>query len=346
MGLFSKDRGYIGVDIGTSSVKMVQLEKKQDKLRLVTYGFSEKKKENGNDNWTKDIFYAVKIIDKIYREMGATSDKAVASLPAFSVFSSIINIFNVNKRDLAAAVDWEAKKFIPLPLEEMILDWKVLSGKNDKKNIKIFLTGSPKKLIKRYVNIFRKTQVSLSSLETETFSLIRALIGGDKSIVILAEIGANNTDISIVQDCIPVLNRSLDIGGRTITRAISNSLNIGLDRAEQFKCDLGVAASQAGGDVIPMTIASSVDPIVNEIKYLLNLFQSKDEKKVEKIILSGGGALLPNLASYLSKRLNINVIIGDPWARVSYPKELRPILSEIGPSFSIAIGSAMREIEQ
>jgi len=345
MGLFSKDNGYIGVDIGSSSIKMVQLEKSQGKLNLVTYGFSENKKESDAKNWTKDTLSTVKIIDKIYKDMGATTDKAVASLQAFSVFSSIINLSNVHKRDLAAAVDWEAKKFIPLPLEEMILDWKVLDEKNDKGNVKVFLTGSPKKLVKKYVNIFRKTQVSLASLETETFSLIRSLLGGDKSTIMLVEIGAGNTDISIVQNSIPVLNRSLDIGGKEITKTISNSLNIGLDRSEQFKCDLGIAASQSNGDVIPRTIANSVNPIVNEIKYLLNMFQDRGKKKVDKVVLSGGSALLPNLTSYLSKKINMNVIIGDPWARISYPKELKPILTEIGPSFSIAVGSAIREIE-
>ena len=345
MDLFSKKSGYIGVDIGSSSVKMVQLEKKAGRIHLVTYGYSENKKKTESVGWTKNIDYVAQIIDKIYKEMEATSDKSVASLPAFSVFSSIINLSNVDKKDLPQAINWEAKKFIPLPLEEMILDWKILVENNDKKNTKVFLTGSPKKLVKKYVSIFRKTIVNLSSLETETFSLIRSLVGADKSTVMIIEIGANTTDISIIKEGIPALNRSLDVGGGTITKTISNSLNIGLNRAEQFKQDLGVSGFQGAGNVIPSTVASAISPIVNEIKYLLNLFQSKGEDKVEKIILSGGSASLPNLVEYLSQQLNVNVIIGDPWARVSYPKQLEPILKEIGPLFSAAVGSAMREIE-
>jgi len=335
----------MGIDIGTSSVKIVQLEKKQGKIHLITYGFAENKKENVNDGWTKNIDYVVKVIDKIYKEMEATSDKAVASLPAFSVFSSIINLVNVDKKNLSQAIDWEAKKFIPLPLEEMILDSKVLDEKDDKNNIKVFLTGSPKKLVKKYVSIFRKTQVNLTSLETETFSLVRSLLGNDKSVIMLVEIGSNNTDIAIVKESIPILNRSLDLGGRAITQTISDSLNISIDRAEHFKQDMGVEGAKNNGDVIPGTIAGAINPMVNEIRYLINLFQAKGEDKIEKIVLSGGSAMLSNLPSYLSKRLNINVIIGDPWARISYPKELEPILKEIGPAFSVAIGSAMREIE-
>lgn len=335
------------MDIGTSSIKMVELAKRGGKLELVTYGYSENAREGVLDGWTKNTDYVVKVVDKIYKKMEASTEKAVATLPAFSVFSSIINLRNVDKKGLAAAVEWEAKKFIPLPLEEMILDWKVIGdNKNgDKNSLMVFLTGSPKKLVKKYVDIFRKTLVTLVSLETETFSLIRALLGEDKSTVMIVEIGATNTDICIVKAGIPMVSRSLDLGGRTITKSISGTLNIGSFRAEQFKRDLGFATSQNINDVIPKTISNSVNPIIDEIRYLLNLFQNKNEDKVEKIVLAGGSVMLPNFVEYLKEKLNMTVVIGDPWARISYPPELKPILSEIGPSFAVAIGSAMREIE-
>lgn len=338
--------GYIGVDIGTSSIKMVELAKRGGKLELVTYGYSENAREGVMEGWTKNTEYVIKAIDKIYKKMEASTDKAVATLPAFSVFSSIINLRNVDKKGLASAVEWEAKKFIPLPLEEMILDWKVIGNrKGDKDGLMVFLTGSPKKLVKKYVDIFRKTMVTLASLETETFSLIRSLLGEDKSTVMIVEIGATNTDICIVKEGIPMVSRSLDLGGRTITKSIAGTLNIGSFRSEQFKRDLGFATSQNGNDVIPKTISNSVNPVIDEIRYLLNLFQNKNEEKVEKIVLAGGSVMLPSFVDYLKEKLNMTVVIGDPWARVSYPPELKPILSEIGPGFAVAIGSAMREIE-
>jgi type IV pilus assembly protein PilM len=348
MAIFSSNGSYIGVDIGASAIKMVELEKRQGKIELVSYGYSENIKEIAGDGWTKNTEYVVKVIDKIYKKMEATTNMAVATLPAFSVFSSIITLRNVDKNGLSAAVEWEAKKFIPLPLEEMILDWKIISNDKekdkDKNNTMVLLTGSPKNLVKRYVNIFRKTLVNLTNLEPETFALIRALVGSDKSTLMLAEIGAVNTDIFIVKEGIPVLTRSLDIGGRTISKALAASLNISLERAEQFKRDMGIVGNQAAGDVIPKTIASATAPMIEEIKYLLNLYQNKNEDKVEKIILSGGSALLPNFTNYLSEKLNLNVIAGDPWARISYQPELKPILNEIGPGFAVAIGAALREI--
>lgn len=333
--------------MGASSIKMVELEKRGNKIELVTYGYSENLKETVGDGWTKNPDYVIKVIDKIYKKMEASTAMAVATLPAFSVFSSIITLNNVDKGGLAAAVEWEAKKFIPLPLEEMILDWKIINNKkeDDKNNTTILLTGSSKKLVKRYVNIFRKTLVNLINLEPETFALIRALIGEDKSTIMLMEVGAVNTDIFVVKEGIPVLSRSLDIGGRTISRSIAASLNISLERAEQFKRDLGVVGSQSSNDVIPRTIANAISPMVEEVKYLINFFQNKNNEKVEKIILCGGSAMLPNLTSLLSEKLNLNVIVGDPWARISYRPELKPILTEIGPGFTVAIGAALRELE-
>ena len=344
MGLFFSNESYLGVDIGSSSIKIVELKNQGGKARLLTYGFSE----NLDDLDQSDPEKISGIINKICAEAGIVSRKAVSALPTFSVFSSIINLAGVSKKDLPSAINWEAKKVIPLPPEEMILDWKKIDNVEraaDKNNIKILLTGAPRTLVKRYIEIFKNAQINLLSLETETFALIRSLLGNDKATVMVVEIGAKTTSFTIIDQSIPTLNRSIDIGGWTITKAISHSLNIGLARAEQFKYDLGVGSSAAADNAIPQTIIDSVSPIVNEIKYALNLFQSKNNKKVDKIILSGGSALLMNFTSYLSKMLNMNVVAGNPWSTISYPLDLKPLLDEIAPRLAIAIGLALREME-
>ncbi len=344
MSLLFSEKSYLGIDIGTASIKIVELKKGVGGVRLLTYGFTENLGEIERKDWQNDAKYTAKVINEICKKAKTVSRSAVAALPTFSVFSSIINLANVDQKDFASAVHWEAKKVIPLPLEEMVLDWKKIEGegKGDK-NMKILLTGAPKTLVKKYINIFKEAQISLLSLETETFSLIRALLGNDKSTVMMVEVGMSTTDISIVSKGIPVLSRSIDVGGLAITRAISNNLGVGSERAEQFKYDLGIGPSDSSEDIVPKAITETISPIINEIKYILNLFESKNNEKVEKIVLSGGSSLLPNFVNYLSKILNMNVIIGDPWTRISYPVDLGPVLAEIGPKLSVAIGLAMRE---
>jgi len=344
MNLFKSNKSYLGVDIGTSSVKLVELKKENDKVKLVTYGFTE----SLSGIKKTDVEQTVKIINKVLDKAGVTSKNAIAALPTFSVFSSVINLSGIVDKDISSAVHWEAKKVIPLPLDEMILDWRKIetdAKENNKGNIKVLLTGAPQSLVKKYIEIFKNLQINLLSLETEIFSLIRSLIGNDKSTIMIVEIGANTTDISIIDKGIPVLTRSIDVGGMTITKAISGNLNIGMERAEQFKYDMGIGSYNSQDNSIPKTIIETISPIVNEIKYASNLFQTKNNKAVEKIILSGGSSTLINLSGYLSKTLNINVVVGNPWSRVSCPVDLKPLLDEIGPRMSIAVGLAMRELE-
>lgn len=340
---------FLGIDIGDSSLKMVELKKKGQKILLSNYAFSENVSEI-NFNRVDDINYLSQAITKIMKEAGMKARRATVSLPTFAVFSSIINIANADKNTLANGVNEEAKKVIPLPLEEMILDWKVIPDKNGKTpvsgNIQVFLTGSPKKLVRKYIDVFKQSGVALASLETETFSLVRSLIGDDKAPMMIVEIGANSTDLSIVKDSIPVLNRSLTVCASTVTKALAAKLGMTYAQAEQFKLDLSFSLNaDSSQEELPQLITKTLEPIVTEMQYLIDFYHSQNDENLEKIILSGGGSLFLNLADYFSKRLNIKVIIGNPWNRVEYPQEIKPVLEEVGPKLAVAIGLAMREIE-
>ncbi|NCD01230.1 type IV pilus assembly protein PilM [bacterium] len=343
MGIFSSnDNTYLGIDIGDSSVKMVELQKKNKKIILSNYGFSENNgvKFSAVDS-PEDI---AKAIVKIKEETGIKTNRATASLPTFAVFSSVINLYNLDKKVLAESIHAEAKKVIPIPLEEMVLDWKILedfNGDKNNNNVKVFLTGSPKKLIKKYIDIFAKAKMTLASLETETFSLIRSMLGNDKSSVIIAEIGANSTDISIIHKGIPVLNRSIDISGASITKALMERSGVSFKQAEQMKYDLSVLS----GSKMPEVVVKAIKPIINEIEYMVEFFNNNYNTGLEKIILSGGGSLLFNFADYIEEALEIKVIIGDPWSRIYYPPEMKTVLRELGPKLSVASGLALREIK-
>ncbi len=345
---YGGDNLFLGIDIGDSSLKMVELRKKNHKIYLSNYAFSENVSEI---NFTKidDVNYLAKAINKVRTEANITATKVTASLPTFAVFSSIINLSNVDKKGIALAVNEEAKKVIPLPLEEMILDWKIIPDANGKTptkgNMRVFLTGSPKKLVRKYIDVFKQAKLNLVSLETETFSLVRSLIGNDKTTVMIAEIGANSTDISIVKESIPVLNRSLAVCAATVTKVLAEKLGMTYAQAEQFKFDLSVTLGTESKEELPQLIGKALEPIVTEMQYMLDFFKSQNGGEVEKIILSGGGAMLLNLSEYFSKRLNIKVIIGDPWNRVNCALELKPVLAEVGAKLAVAIGLGMREIE-
>ena len=367
----SNKTNYLGVDLGSSSIKLVELANFKGRPRLVTYGFTEKSPGNINDSGliTNPDETAL-VIKDIMRKAKVTTNKVVAALPNFSVFTSIFTLPSMSKKELAAAVSWEAKKIIPLPLEEVILDWKVIEEfettanidaksygvmaqetgsvkkifSKSKKNTRILLTGASKNLIKKYKEVFDKANLHLLSLETESFALIRALIGADKSTIMVIDMGASTSSVTVVSRGVPMLTRSLELGGQSVTKAISTALNINLDRAEQFKHDLALDL-ETSENTLPKTVEQSFAPILNEIKYMFNLYNDANPNKIEKIILTGGTGLLGHLTGYLANAFNTNVYIGDPFSRVVYPADLKPVLDRIGARFSVAVGLAMREIE-
>jgi len=391
MFLFKKKaKSIVGVDIGTASVKVVELIRQNNAPKLVTYGLSEQSADIVRDSSPEASEKVARILKAVIDKARVSGRTAMAALPTFSVFSSILSLPAVSKADLPQAIKWEAKKFVPMPLEEMNLDWHVLqsdspvqqvndkepaadkqsaadqnkegssprlaklnrnnqvnhgsrSGRQKAGNIRVLITAAPKSLVNRYFNIFQKAGLQLVSLETEAFALARALFPGEKSVFMIVDIGSITTDICIIERGIPILNRSIDVGGLNITKALSRSLNVNQQRAEQFKRDIGIsqASSHAG---IPKIIEQSLSPVINEIKYSLNLFQSQSNQEVKKVVLVGGSSSLPNLDIYLSTILNLKVFLGNPWSVISYPEELKPVLDEVGPRLAVAIGLAARDI--
>lgn len=351
MATFNPKQSYVGVEIGSSGIKVVQLGLDNQRPRLMTYGYIELQTDIIKNDAAASRDTVISALKTVLREAKVTTNKAIAALPSFTVFSSIISLPMMSRKELNSAVRWEAKKFVPMPIDELVLDWKLLKDNHDAKtnatapkNLRVLITAAPKSLVRRYIEIFKAAGLQITDLETEALALERSLIGTDPAPVMIVDIGAMATDIAVVVDGIPLINRSIDVGGNTMTKSIAQSLNIDHDRAEQFKRDFGLSSADTTVSQIPKTIEFVISSIVNEIRFVLNLYRSQGTGPIQRIVLSGGSSFLLNLPVYLEKTLSIKTFIGDPWARVVYPVELKPILNEIGPRFSVAIGLAMREL--
>jgi len=366
MGLFSKasptDANYLGVDIGGSSIKLVELTNNNGRAQLVTYGYYERSLK-GDVKLIDQVDQTAELIKKVVEKSRVVTKRAITALPSPAVFTSIISLTDVSRKDLSSpkkittAVEWEAKKVLPLPLEEMILDWKVLgseevlakpaAGADDKiKSLQVLLTGAAKEVVQKYIDIFKKAGLDLISLETESFALARSMVGKDKATVVLVDIGAVNTDIVVVESAIPLYNRSLGVGGLEISKEIANTLNVSLSQAEQFKRDL--AETPEANEAMPEIIKRPIQAIIDEVQYTINFYLEQPDnknKKIERVVLSGGTANLFNLQKYFTDSLGIRTFVGNPWARVIYPEDLQAVLEASGARLATAIGLAMRDIK-
>lgn len=351
MPTFNPKQSFLGIDIGTSSIKIVQMGDDSGRPRLMTYGYAKQSIEIIKGDADAHRAEMVALIRQVLKDAHTTTNKVVTALPSFTVFSSIISLPLMTRKELNAAVRWEAKKFVPLPIDDLVLDWKLIREAKTEtptdqapKNLRVLITAAPKALVKRYVDIMREAGLQLINLETEALAVARSLVGADPAPAMIVDIGETATDIAVMIEGIPLINRSIDVGGATITKSIAQSLNVDAERAEQFKRDFGISAGQQSASQVPKTIEFVVSSIINEIRFVLNLYRGQGRPPVEKIVLAGGSAFLLNLSTYIEKSVSIKAFIGDPWARVVYPLELQPVLQEIGPSFAVAVGLSMREI--
>jgi len=362
MGLFKKsqdEKSYLGVDIGGSSIKMVELSKYKNRPRLLTYGYLERSTKSADESLLENPNAMAEALKKVAEQSKVQTKEAITALPASAVFSTILNLNGLTKKDTTSvkkvteAIEKEAGKVLPLPIDEMVLDWKIVKQADEKdedSSVQILLNAASKSLVKKFIEIFKKAGFNLLSLETESFAMARALIGKDKSTVIVVDVGASNTDISIVDNMIPHMSRSVDVGGYTITKALSEIMGVTIEQAEQFKRDLEHYSDDLpDGKLIPEVIEQILEPIVNEIRYLLDFFGKQpgnEGKNVDRLILSGGTAKIFNLPDYFTELFNIRTFLGSPWARIIYPDDLKPALDQVGSRLTVAVGLALRELDK
>lgn len=345
MWLFGKPKTYLGIDFGTGGIKMVEFGLLKGKPRLLNYAYVEQPIDvikNDSEEIRNQIVAWVK---HMAAKAKMQSKKTVAGLPGYAIFSSIITLPVLPEKEQAEAVRWEAKKIVPLPLEEVVLDWKVLpAGSADTNSLRVLLTAAPLNLVKKYQEIIRLSGLEFLSLETDAFALARALLGSDETTSLLVDVGATVTHMYVVERGVPVVSRSVDIGGNTLTKAVAQVMNIDLRRAEQFKRDIGlVVGVEATG--APRAISATFAPVLQEMKYVVEQYQQQNPAlRIEKVVLTGGSSLLTSLPEFLVKELQLRVYLGDPWAHVAFPLELEPVLSELGPRFAVAVGLALREL--
>lgn len=354
---FSKPESYLGVDIGSHGIKVVEIIKRGKRPHLFTYGFADESIAiHADSEQLLDVDRVGALLKQICLKSKTVSKRAFASLPAAAVYSGYFTIPTLKKEEKQLFVEREVSKFLKQPIAETALDWKVVESTKKAKNAKeteedkrnkiehILVTATSKKLIAAYTEIFRIAGLQLLSLESEVFGLITALVGTDPSPALLIDMGGEQTDFFIIDEGVPIFFRSVNIGGRQCTEVIAAQLGLNISEAEAAKRDM---AAERDGDALINLLKKTLEPLIEEVNYSLEIYTKQKEQETarpEKIILTGGAALLPKFDVFLSERFAIKTYVGDPWSRVIYDPELQPVLESIGPRFAVALGMALRRL--
>jgi type IV pilus assembly protein PilM len=331
---FGKDKSILGVDIGTQAIKLVQLN--SDNYLLETYGIVDLVEPITNQASEVVITQTAELLKTLCAKARVTTKRCAMSLPNQTVFASVIDMPKMSDDELEQAIQFEAKKYVPLPITEVSLSWSLISEDPATNITKVLLIAVPKQVRDMFITIFHKAGLELEVIEIEALALIRSLIDEQPQNDVIIDIGAKVTGINFVKDGLLQLTRNLNIGGQTITEKIGQTLNLQLPRAEQFKRDFGLNST----DFLPEAVKPVLNSIKTEVKQIIELYKS-NKVIANRIILVGGGTQMPGLKEYFSD-LSPNVIIGDSLKKISYPAEVEEVLKRYSMQLPVAIGLAMR----
>ena len=343
----------LGIDIGTTNIKMIELSGTLDDITLEnygileTYGYLERNNAAIQTNYFKLVEeITTDLLKKLLLVFKPKTKRVFFSLPVFSSFITNFDLPFINDKDIARAVPFEAKKYIPIPLEDLEINWMVISKeeKDERGKSQIVLIATPKELIQKYQRIAQSLNLNLLGWEIEGLSIVRSLIGEDKTPMLIADIGTQISNLFVIESGFLITYETLNIGGAEITHIISQSLGVTKERAEEFKKIKGfkVAPQEMGVVNVLMPI---VDNFGNEILRMADIYYQKTNKKIERIILTGGMANMPGLDEYFTSFLNLPVEKAWPFKGIKYQQYLEPLLKDVAPYLSIATGVAIKGLE-
>lgn len=372
----------LGIDIGSSSIKVVQLNRDGDRAVLGTYG-----EYSLGPVAAKEVGQAVKLppekiaesLRTILEEAKVSTNNVGVALPISSSLVTLVTVPTEDEAKLASLMPIEARKYIPVPISEVFLDWQVLnegsrneralslptqeatnedqrstpqsSGekpqtinqrrKNPKSEVLLFAVH--KEVVEDYQSIMDSLKLDATFYEVEVFGTVRSVFSGRETGLII-DFGAAYTKFYIVENGFVKQVRKINRGGQDISNTLSKSLTIPFAKAEKIK-QVAELGNQGRKGSVNQTVTSMYDYLLSEAARFMRQFEQQEHRSVEKVVITGGGALIDNSAVFCSEVLKVDTVVGQPFNGVQAPAFLDHVLKETGPEFAVALGAALRKIQ-
>lgn len=362
--LKGKRQSVVGIDIGSSSIKVVQIHKEKGIAALDTYGslsvspYIEGVETGQWANANEEVLHTV--LSSLLQEAKVTTTTAGVSIPFHSTLISLIEVPLLSDEKIAQTIPFEAKRYIPVPLEDVSLDWFIIpevllnqesrpifenkdGNKDEERKRKVLLVAIHNHEIIKHKNILSKTKLETRFFEIEIFSTLRSSVYESGLPVIVIDIGARSSKFYIVEHGIVLRSFFINQGGQNISQAVSHAEGVSFKEAEQKKREFGFRINNRE---TRHAMSLVTDEIFTEANNAIIEFEQRYHQSVSKMILTGGGAAMKGLFDEAEKKTSISVEIANPFARLRHPALLSESLKENGSEFSVAIGAALRALEE
>lgn len=357
LNLFSKKQkitDFVGIDIGSSAIKVVQLKNKSGKVVLGTYGSIALGPYGGLDVGRSVDLSPEKITEaliNILREAKVSTSLGGVAIPFRSSLTSIIEMPDLGSKKLAQMVPNEAKKYIPTPISEVSLDWTVLpedqykvEKKSDNPNsvpmLGVLIIAVHNEILEKYKGIMSSSNINPNFFEIEVYSALKSSVDQNKNPIMIFDLGSQFSKIYIAEKGIIKTSHTINKGSQDMTVDISKFFDVSISQAEILKREYGLEGSQ--GKKIYESISTTLDYIFSDTNKVLLNHQKKFGKGIEKIVLIGGGSVLKGFAGKAQNIFNVEVGSGNPFKKIEAPAFLENTLKEVGPEFAVSVGLALR----
>jgi type IV pilus assembly protein PilM len=338
--LNKQSQSVLGIDIGSSSIKMVQLSTKGGHPVLETYGELALGPYGGKGVGESVNLPIEKIIEAISdmvheKEVNVTTKLCGLAIPFSSSLMVVIDMPLMTKGQLDQMVPIEARKYVPVPISEVTLDWYVIpKDKNTE------LEVAPPEIGASTPVPTQKVEVLVVALHNDTISRYKDIVP-----VLIIDMGATTTKLYIVEKGILRSSHMINRGSQNITNELSKSLGITLEDAEYLKREKGIQG-EINGIKVENIVQITLSYIFSEANQILLAYQKKYNRNISKVMLVGGGSALKGIADSAKNSFQTEVIAGDPFGKVVAPAFLEKVLKDTGPEFAVAVGVALRRLQE
>ncbi|MEE9219851.1 MAG: type IV pilus assembly protein PilM [Acidobacteriota bacterium] len=350
--LFSRNRSLVGLDIGSSSIKLVQLREsgRDGGYRLENLGVAPLSPEAIVDGAIMDSGLVVDVIQNLFRENKVKGADVALSLSGHSVIIKRVSLPTMNEEELAESIQWEAEQYIPFDIQDVNIDYQILQGDSmtAEGNMDVLLVAVKKSKINDYTSAIHQAGKTPMVVDVDVFALQNAFETNyapeyDLSMA-LVNIGASVTNISIMQGANSVFWRDISIGGNQYTDAIQKELNVSYGRAESLK--KGEEAPGENAEQLQQIFKQVNQDVCSEIQKTLDFFKATTAgEPVNKIVLSGGSCRVPGLQEMLAERFGVPIEMFNPFQAIQvsdkrFPQEQ---IHDLAPTLAVAVGLALRK---
>lgn len=329
-----------GLDIGTHSVKVVELAREGKNLRLVASGIAASPPGAIQSNSEKDLAKVSETIKKLVSDVKVSKKQVVFALPEQSVYTRLVAFPPLSEEEVNSAIEWQAEGYIPIPKKDAVLDWEIVA-KNDR-NVQVLLVATPKALVDKYMKIVEDAGLNPVAVETELVALTRSIAPVGRTALII-DFGATSTDLAVAVNRQLMFARSIPTAGTALTRAVAQGIGVEVAQAEEYKKTYGLTRALEGK--VKGALSGVVAPLLDEIKKALGFWQSEHpDLPVQIGFLTGGTAGLPEIIPGVAGALQIEISMGNPFAYVAVEDRLAKSIAPHSPLYAIAAGLAMRDL--